>query len=152
MGEILDRRRQETAARVKMLREALGDAEKLCGERACVYATGSFGRGEAGSHSDLDLFIVGGGTPENPALGGLDEILIKADLIEATRKFRIPDFSGEGEYLYFWKVSHFSASRLITRLLVMSSRPTGRITKTTKMTLCLPSWRTTSCGCGERFA
>ena len=111
MGEILDRRRQETAARVKMLREALGDAEKLCGERACVYATGSFGRGEAGSHSDLDLFIVGGGTPENPALGGLDEILIKADLIEATRKFRIPDFSGEGEYL-----RHYTITELVETL------------------------------------
>ena len=42
---------------------------------------------------------------------GLDEILIKADLIEATRKLGIPDFSGDGEY-----VKHYTVEELVNTL------------------------------------
>jgi predicted nucleotidyltransferase len=98
VGELLERRRQKTAERIKNLRDALKDAEVLCGDRACVYMTGSFGRGETSSRSDLDLFIAGKGNLDKPELRRLDEILIKADLIEATRGLGIPDFSGDGEY------------------------------------------------------
>lgn len=111
MGELLERRRKETARRIEELRKELVDAEKLCGEKACVYAIGSFGRGEANPHSDLDLFIVGQGSPEKPAIRGLDEILIKADLIDATRKLGIRDFSGDGEYL-----KHYTVKKLIGHL------------------------------------
>ena len=99
MGELLEQRRSKTAGRIKDLKTKLTYAEKLCGDNACVYATGSFGRGEAGEHSDLDIFIVGEGTLERPALDPLDEILIKADLIDSVREMKIPDFSGGGEYL-----------------------------------------------------
>ncbi|MGA8501610.1 MAG: nucleotidyltransferase domain-containing protein [Candidatus Sulfotelmatobacter sp.] len=74
-------------------------AEQLCGDTACVYMTGSFGRGEASSHSDLDVFIVGLGTHETPALSRLNQILVKADLIEANKKLGLPEFSADGEYL-----------------------------------------------------
>ncbi|MFZ0759179.1 MAG: nucleotidyltransferase domain-containing protein [Candidatus Sulfotelmatobacter sp.] len=74
-------------------------AEQLCGVTACVYMTGSFGRGEASSHSDLDVFIVGLGTHETPALSRLNQILVKADLIEANKKLGLPEFSADGEYL-----------------------------------------------------
>jgi len=83
--------------------------------KACVYATGSFGRGEASSHSDLDLFIVGkrNGKPgpdqkEGSLLKQLDDILIKADLIEATRELGIPEFSGDGRYLTHYSVHEFT--------------------------------------------
>lgn len=111
MGELLDQRRKETARRVEELRKELSDVEKICGEKACVYAIGSFGRGEANPHSDLDLFIVGQGTPDKPVIRNLDEILIKADLIEATRKLGLPDFSGDGEY-----VKHYTVKELIDTL------------------------------------
>lgn len=111
MGEILSHRREEANQRVEELRKELGDAGKICGEKACVYAIGSFGRGEANRHSDLDLFIAGLGTTDKPVIGGLDEILIKADLIDATRKLGIPDFSGDGEY-----VKHYTAEELINTL------------------------------------
>lgn len=87
------------------------DAENLCADKACVYATGSFARGEASQYSDLDVFIVGEGTDEKPALDPLDQILVKADLIEAIRALRIPDFSGGGEYL-----KHHTVSELIGSL------------------------------------
>jgi predicted nucleotidyltransferase len=111
VGEILNQRRQETAHRVEELQKELRGAEKICGAKACVYAIGSFGRGEASRHSDLDLFIAGQGTTKEPVIRGLDEILIKADLIEATRKLGIPDFSGDGEY-----VKHYTVEELITTL------------------------------------
>jgi predicted nucleotidyltransferase len=111
VGELLERRRKETTRRIEELRKELGDAEKICGEKACVYAIGSFGRGEANPHSDLDLFIAGQGAPDKPVIRGLDEILIKADLIDATRKLGIPDFSGEGEY-----VKHYSVKELVDTL------------------------------------
>ena len=98
MGELL-KRRVETARRIETLRGKLGRAAALCGETACVYMTGSFGRCEASAHSDLDLFIVGQGTREAPALSRLNQILVKADLIEASKKLGLPEFSGDGEYL-----------------------------------------------------
>ncbi len=111
MGDLLDRRRKETTAQIGKLRTELAEAEKLCSDKACVYATGSYGRREASRHSDLDLFIVGKGSPDNPAVRGLDEILIKADLIDATRKLGIRDFSGEGEYL-----RHYTVKELVDSL------------------------------------
>ena len=111
MGEVLKRRRKETADRIEELRALLDQADKLCTDKACVYVTGSFGRRETSQHSDLDLFIAGYGTSEKPALSRLDEILVKADLIEATRKQKIPEFSGDGAYL-----KHYTIAELLQSL------------------------------------
>lgn len=114
MGE-LDERRVNTQKRIEALRERLGAAEALAAGKACVYATGSFGRREASEFSDLDLFIVGlrDGKPgrdgvESSRLKPLDEICIKADLIDATRKLGIPDFDGDGRYLVHYSVHEFT--------------------------------------------
>ena len=88
MGQIEDRRRYADAKLAK-LRESLSKAAELCKDKACVYATGSYGRREASEHSDLDAFIVGkaaegeGGKTKR-LLSRLDEICVKADLITAT--------------------------------------------------------------------
>jgi predicted nucleotidyltransferase len=111
VGQLLNQRRRETARRIQHLRKKLVEAETLCNGKACVYATGSYGRGEASRHSDLDLFIVGHGSVKEPALRGLDEILIKADLIDVTRQLRIRDFSGDGEYL-----KHYPIKKLVGHL------------------------------------
>lgn len=111
MSDYLEHRRRTTDIRLDRLRADLATAEMLAGGRACVYLTGSFARGEAGSHSDLDLFIMGKGTKTSPALRRLDEICVKADLIEATRKHEIPDFSRDGEYLV-----HYTEDELIETL------------------------------------
>jgi hypothetical protein len=114
LGEIEDRR-SKTDKRITELRERLKAAEGLAAGKACVYATGSFGRREAGQHSDLDLFILGkrDGKPGRDGIEGsllkrLDEICIKADLIEATRKLGIQDFSGDGRYLTHYSVHEFT--------------------------------------------
>jgi len=82
---LLEHRRDKVKSRLETLQEELKKAEELAKGKACVYSTGSFGRGEASVHSDLDLFIVGRGTKEERHLTNLDEILIKAKLIEATK-------------------------------------------------------------------
>ena len=114
MGE-LSNRRSQTEARLRALRERLRSAEDIAAGKACVYATGSFGRGEASTHSDLDLFIVGkrNGKPgpdgkEGSLLKRLDDIRIKADLIEVTRDLGIPEFSGDGRYLVHYSVHDFT--------------------------------------------
>lgn len=113
MGELANRR-SETQARIVQLRDRLSDAEATTKGKACVYATGSFGRCEACSHSDLDLFILGkrDGRPQNGREGSLlkklDEICIKADLIEVTRVLGIPEFSGDGRYLTHYSVHEFT--------------------------------------------
>jgi predicted nucleotidyltransferase len=100
VGALLDERRKETTKRFEGLKKQLANAERLCGDVACVYVTGSYGRNESSSHSDLDLFIVGAADAKgHRKFGNLNEIMVKADLIDATRKLKFPDFSGEGEYL-----------------------------------------------------
>ncbi|MCC8408719.1 nucleotidyltransferase domain-containing protein [Mucilaginibacter sp. UR6-1] len=62
----------------------------------CIYATGSFARGEASEHSDVDIFFIG---RKDNKIKNLDEIILKADLIKIIRELNLPDFSGDGEYL-----------------------------------------------------
>lgn len=114
MGELADRR-SETAARIADLRGRLNAAEALAKDKACVFATGSFGRRESSPHSDLDLFIVGkkDGKPgrdgkEGSLLKRLDEMCIKAELIKATRGLNIPEFSDDGRYLTHYSVHEFT--------------------------------------------
>ncbi len=108
MGELADRRVQ-TSERLRLLTKELSDAAALADGKACVYATGSFGRCESSPHSDLDLFIVGKAAirpdgKQGSLLSRLDEICIKADLIEVTSKLKIPEFSGDGRYLTHYSV------------------------------------------------
>lgn len=114
MPALADRRLQ-TAGRLAEIKEHLKEAEALAKDKACVYATGSFGRCEASQYSDLDLFIVGKrdgrARPdgnEGSLLKRLDEICIKADLIEVTRQLGIPEFSGDGRYLTHYSVHDFT--------------------------------------------
>ena len=134
VGELLDRRRDETKTRIVKLREDLQEAEQLCAGKACVYATGSFARGEASQHSDLDLFIVGQMRDGKRLLRRLDEIRVKADLIEVTQRQKIPEFSGDGEYLVHYTVQQLvktlgrpddDATNTFTArlLMVLESRP-----------------------------
>lgn len=139
MEQILIRKCLSTT-RLETLTNSLTNADSFLEGKACVYATGSFGRLEASQYSDLDLFIVG----KNKDLGGngdpssqlsrLDEICVKADLIEQTRKMEIPDFDGDGKYLVNYSVGQLTksmgcadddASNTFTArlLLLLESRP-----------------------------
>ena len=116
MSEIA-RRRSEVATRIDELRSHLSSASSKLAGKACVYATGSFGRLEAGPESDLDLFIVGLDVGDRKKkiykskLSNLDATLVKADLISATRTLGIKDFDGDGKYL-----AHFSVNEIADSL------------------------------------
>lgn len=117
MGQI-DSRRTYTTARLEDLTSQLSESKKLAGDVACLCATGSYGRLEASSYSDLDIFIVGlnkrsdGGDDLSKTLESelsrLNEICIKADLIAAARSIGIREFDADGQYLV-----HYSISKLI---------------------------------------
>jgi hypothetical protein len=116
VGELVDRR-SETTARIADIRGRLTNAETLAKGKACVFATGSFGRCEASPHSDLDVFVVGMTDGEfGPdgkkvsVLKHLDEICIMADLIRTTRELKIPDFSADGRYVAHFSVHEFTKS------------------------------------------
>jgi UTP:GlnB (protein PII) uridylyltransferase len=80
MGNVLEERRSETNSRLEQVKAELLAAERSVSEKACVYATGSFGRGEASRFSDLDLFIVGQGEKNHRELSRLEEICLEANL------------------------------------------------------------------------
>lgn len=111
MASLIETRRTETDDRLLEIKELLKDAATLARGKGCVYVTGSYGRGEASSFSDLDLFIVGRSI-DGQRLSNLDEICIKADLIDATRKLKIPEFSGDGAYL----LANYEITKLVNAL------------------------------------
>lgn len=70
------------------------------GDFATVYATGSFGRGEASRYSDLDVFILTESDEKGRlCLTPLDTIRVQAALIEAAQLENLPRFSDDGAYL-----------------------------------------------------
>lgn len=103
MGTVIEQRRQYSDQRFQELKASLTSAPGICGDKACVYAIGSFGRREASQHSDLDIFIVSLCQEKDKEyksrLTKLEEILLKADLIRASRALGFPDFSKDGDFL-----------------------------------------------------
>jgi predicted nucleotidyltransferase len=93
----IERASKESERRFQELKGELRNTEAEFGRKACVYASGSFGREEAGPHSDIDLFIVRDSDaawadskdPET-RFGGLEEIKLKYALLKALEKRGIP--------------------------------------------------------------
>jgi UTP:GlnB (protein PII) uridylyltransferase len=114
MGIVIDGRRQFSDEKFERLRASLVQAPEICADKACVYATGSFGRREASEHSDIDLFIVSLSDYDEEKkidrsrLSNLNEILLKAELIRASRSLKFPEFSKDGQFL-----QHHTARKLI---------------------------------------
>ena len=114
MGEIADRR-LENESRISDIRTRLKAAERIARKKACVYVTGSFGRREASKHSDLDLFIVGKNSAKRGSNGfkkskltRLNDIRVKAALIDVTKELQFPEFSGDGKYLVHYSVDELT--------------------------------------------
>ena len=107
--KIFDDRRAFTKKKIFELDEAILGVHHLIDEKACIYATGSYGRLEATEHSDLDAFILGSTSERKDGtivrnLSRLNEICVKASLIESLRKLNIADFDGDGAYLQHYTV------------------------------------------------
>lgn len=96
---VFDARDEYSQRRIVEFRRALAEAVPELSKcpNLCIYATGSFGRREAGKNSDLDLFFVVDGNGED--IPNLTKTLIDADLIRLCTRLEYPEFSGDGEYL-----------------------------------------------------
>lgn len=127
----LERRRGHSARRLEELGKRLEAAEHEFGSRACIYVTGSYGRGEASESSDVDAFLVAGPQPtdSSPSCGRLDSMCLLAALIRACREMGFPEFSNDGEYLTYYDVGKLcknlgqpnddSSNTLTARLLMV---------------------------------
>ena len=82
MSGLLQERREFSKRRLDEFKSALTETESRIGDNGCIYVTGSFARGEASEHSDLDLFLLSEKQGGNRRISNIDEILIKADLIQ----------------------------------------------------------------------
>jgi len=97
--------------RLRQITEDLSSADEAFGQKACVYATGSFGRLDAGPGSDLDLFIVvetDGSEPSKPLLNAVDEIKLKNELIKAAEQNDVAKFDGGGRFLTSHTIESFT--------------------------------------------
>lgn len=107
----IDRRRVQSESLLVDISAKLSESASLCSDKACVYVTGSLGRLEISDNSDLDLFIASSMGDENiPSLSKLDEICVKSDLIKATRSLKLPEFSGDGQYLASYSIHDLTSS------------------------------------------
>jgi predicted nucleotidyltransferase len=96
----LDERRNTTDKRFEAVEKRVATVAPLLGDFATVYATGSYGRGEASEFSDLDVFILADtDAKRQPKLEPLNLIRVQAALIDALAAERLPEFSDQGAYL-----------------------------------------------------
>lgn len=95
-----DMRRDYSLARLAELSERLEPARALlAGHPLSVYATGSYGRLEAWSGSDIDLFFLYDGAGASAQFPGTSFVRLAARLIDVTEEMGFPPFSGGGRYL-----------------------------------------------------
>jgi len=93
-------RREYSLDRLATLGERLGPVRPLlAGQPICVYATGSYGRLEGWSGSDVDLFFLYDGDDDADRFPWITFTRLAACLVDATEAMGFPPFSGDGRYL-----------------------------------------------------
>jgi len=93
-------RRELSAQRLQTVRSAVAaNALDRDYPSIVVYATGSLGRGEAGLHSDLDIFCVDVAEDLDQRIGKLESIKLFSALISVNEAGNFPAFSGDGKFL-----------------------------------------------------
>lgn len=75
----------------------MGASEMIGTHPLSVYVTGSYGRLEAWSGSDIDLFFLHGG--EKKEFPYTTFIRAAAEIVQATEEMKFPPFTGDGKYL-----------------------------------------------------
>lgn len=109
----IDSRRQYTNEKTTELQNELQKSGKSRIADVCSCATGSFGRLEAGPHSDLDMFLLSRSSEDvgpkdikllKPSISNQNTILIKAGLIEANFAVGLPPFDADGKYLTLYTI------------------------------------------------
>ena len=99
-SDLLKTRRQFAEDRLRKLAGRVSDINALASlPDLCIYVTGSYGRLEASTHSDIDLFFVHTGSESTTAVPRLVKTRLDARLIDVVEELGFPEFSNDGEYL-----------------------------------------------------
>lgn len=94
-----DPRRDYSLSRLGELKDRLAPLSNVVADRPlCVYATGSYGRLEAGASSDIDLFFLCDADIDD-AVPFTDFVRLAAAIVDGTEEMGFPPFSGDGQYL-----------------------------------------------------
>ena len=74
-----------------------------------MYTTGSFGRSDASTHSDLDVFIVSleEEVTQERLLTRLEEIELVASIVHVNRELNLPELDGDGGFLKVHRLSDY---------------------------------------------
>ena len=132
MEPLFKDRLEHSEARLRRLTDGLADAAALRDYAGLtVFAAGSYGRGEASEHSDIDLFLLHNeqtGVAADPNLRGIRVLSAIIRLLEEGDGFPLP--SNDGQFFKIIKVRTY---------LKISARET--ITKIFSPHECCCSWR-----------
>ena len=94
-----DARREYSLGRLAELTDRLQPLTGVVRDRPlCVYATGSYGRLEAGAASDIDLFFLCDADFDR-AVPFTVFVRLVAATVDATEEMGFPPFTGDGQYL-----------------------------------------------------
>lgn len=105
MEDKITERKELNLKKIADLKQVLSTSGELCKQQdLCIYATGSYGRLEAGETSDIDLFFLAK-NGQKP-ISRISKTLIDADIISKCRAMGFPEFSGDGEYLEVHDISN----------------------------------------------
>jgi len=135
LARVEDARRDYSLSRLAGLMDRLDPVTAVLGHQPlCVYATGSYGRLEAGRDSDIDLFFLYDGADLDEEFPFTTFVRVAAAIVEVTEGMEFPPFTGDGEYLevhYVRRMEEVLGSReddsinafTARMLLLLESRP-----------------------------
>lgn len=94
------RRREFSENRLQELTDAFSTKiECRDPDSLAIYITGSYGRLEASTHSDLDIFFLHTGKVDVDQYSRIEKALLDASVIKASRELEFPEFTKGGIYL-----------------------------------------------------
>lgn len=97
---VIDDRKDYSLRRIEELKQALSSGRRIADAKACVFASGSFGRLEASGHSDLDPCIVAlCDRKKDSKLSLLQEIRLKSEIVLAVETLGLDEIDGDGKYI-----------------------------------------------------
>jgi predicted nucleotidyltransferase len=104
---IFDEKRKNSEEKLSELKRILAGSPEL--RPFCdltIFATGSYARGEASTHSDIDLFFLNKHPLSSDSDNNINSITLFAKIIDIAKQLNLPKFSNDGAYLKIMEGPH----------------------------------------------